>query len=127
MTTSDVTAVETPAVEWIARVCHEANRAYCAALGDDSQVAWSEAPDWQRESAIEGVCDLLLGRTGSLEDQHNRWMAHKHAAGWVYGPVKDALRKTHPLLVPWGALSVAVRRKDALFRAVVTALTGDPG
>ena len=39
----------------IAEVAHEANRAYCNSLGDDSQKEWEEAPDWQRQSAIKGV------------------------------------------------------------------------
>lgn len=34
-------------VEQIARMAHEANRAYCQALGDDSQPAWEDAPEWQ--------------------------------------------------------------------------------
>ena len=41
--------------EKIAKVCHEANRAYCEALGDYSQTTWEKAPDWQKESAINGV------------------------------------------------------------------------
>jgi hypothetical protein len=38
-----------------ARAAHEANRAYCLALGDETQAPWHDAPDWQKESAIEGV------------------------------------------------------------------------
>lgn len=34
----------------IARVCHEVNRAYCQALGDNSQPTWEEAPQWQRQN-----------------------------------------------------------------------------
>ena len=45
----------------IASVCHEANRAYCLALGDDSQLPWSDAPDWQRESAVSGVVSVFNG------------------------------------------------------------------
>lgn len=41
--------------EDIAKVCHEANRAYCAGIGDHSQKSWEESPDWQRTSAINGV------------------------------------------------------------------------
>ena len=41
--------------EQIARVAHEANRAYCLSLGDPSQLPWEEAPDWAKESAIDGV------------------------------------------------------------------------
>lgn len=39
-------------IEEIAKVCHEANRGYCKALGDDSQLPWDEAPQWAKTSAI---------------------------------------------------------------------------
>ncbi len=42
-------------IESIAKICHEANRAYCATIGDASQLPWEESPDWQRQSAINGV------------------------------------------------------------------------
>lgn len=42
-------------IEQIARIAHETNRVYCATLGDTSQPAWDDAPDWQRQSAIKGV------------------------------------------------------------------------
>jgi len=32
--------------EQIARVTREVNRAYCLALGDDSQLPWNDAPQW---------------------------------------------------------------------------------
>ena len=108
--------------EQIARVCHEVNRAYCQALGDNSQVAWEDAPDWQITSAIKGV-ELHLSRDAGSEASHESWMAEKVAAGWVYGPVKDADAKTHPCLVPFNELPVEQQAKDYLFRAVVHALT----
>lgn len=40
------------AIEKIAACCHEANRAYCRGLGDDSQVSWFDAPVWQKKSAF---------------------------------------------------------------------------
>ena len=39
----------------IAIVCYDANAAYCRTLGDFSQVAWDEAPDWQKNSTIVRV------------------------------------------------------------------------
>jgi hypothetical protein len=39
------------AIDQVARVCHEANRAYCQTLGDNSQPAWDDAPEWQKDSA----------------------------------------------------------------------------
>ena len=41
--------------EYIAKVCHEVNRAYCMSQGDGSQPRWEDAPDWQKQSAISGV------------------------------------------------------------------------
>ncbi len=34
--------------ETIAKVCHEANRAYCQTIGDNSQLAWEQAEEWQQ-------------------------------------------------------------------------------
>lgn len=107
-------------VELIARVCHEVNRAYCAALGDDSQMQWDDAPDWQKDSARNGVQFHLSGEQGP-EDSHNSWLAQKEADGWKYGPVKDAEKKEHPCFVPYEQLPREQRVKDYLFRAVVHA------
>jgi hypothetical protein len=104
----------------VARVCHEANRAYCLALGDTSQVAWEDAPDWQRESARLGVDNALNGATP--EQSHECWMMQKAATGWRYGAVKDAEAKTHPCFVPYAQLPADQLAKDALFVAVVNAL-----
>lgn len=103
----------------IARICHEANRAYCLMLGDTSQPRWEDAPEWQRESAIAGVFHHLDGAITSPEESHQSWMAHKLDAGWVYGPVKDPAAKTHPCLVPYSELPEEQRMKDAIFTAIV--------
>lgn len=108
----------------IAAVCHEANRAYCAEIGDDSQLPWAEAPDWQRESALAGVEAILADPSRTPEQSHVAWCAHKAADGWIYGPVKDPARKEHPCMVPYGALPPEQQRKDHLFRAIVLALSG---
>lgn len=109
-------------IEQIAQVTHEANRAYCATLGDLSQAAWNEAPEWQRESARQGVRNILDGTVKSPMDSHVSWMDHKLAEGWQYGPTKDPERKQHPCLMPYTELPADQRRKDSLFFAVVRAL-----
>jgi len=105
--------------EQIAKVCHEINRAYCAALGDDSQPAWEDAPDWQRSSAISGVAFHLRTPHAGPDHSHNSWLAEKQAAGWKYGPVKDPDLKEHPCFVPYDQLPREQQAKDYLFRAVV--------
>jgi hypothetical protein len=106
----------------IARVCHEANRAYCAALGDMSQLPWEDAPDWQRTSAIKGVEFALANPSAPPSASHDSWLEEKRATGWKYGPVKDPEKKEHPCFRPYEELPAEQRRKDALFLAIVRAL-----
>ncbi len=110
-------------IENIARVCHEANRAYCHTLGDVSQTAWDAAPDWQRESARMGVDLHLMGNFGA-EASHLSWMKQKLDDGWKYGAVKDPEKKEHPCLVAFDDLPVDQQMKDHLFRAIVHSFKG---
>lgn len=116
--------MSTPTITDIARATHEANRAYCEALGDTSQVPWEDAPEWQRDSAIAGVTSIVEGRSMSPAHQHKEWCEYKRADGWVYGVEKDPVKKTHPCLVPYTDLPAQQRGKDHLFRAVVLGLLG---
>ena len=104
----------------VARICHEANRAYCKALGDDSQPAWEDAPEWQKASARMGVILHMTGDHGP-EASHNSWMQQKVEEGWVYGAVKDPAKKQHPCMVPFAELSREQQTKDFIFRGIVHA------
>lgn len=118
--TADETRSESKIVEACARAAHEANRAYCIAIGDDSQPSWEDAPEWQRSSARNGVKGALLG--ASPEESHGSWLAQKLAEGWVYAETKDAERKVHPCMVPYAELPPSQRAKDCVFTAVVRAV-----
>lgn len=109
-------------IEAIAKVCHEANREYCAHLGDDSQEPWDSAPGWQRGSAINGVKFHMENPDAGDAASHESWMAEKVADGWIAGDVKNPDKKTHPCLVPFGELPLEQQKKDTLFRAIVHAL-----
>lgn len=109
-------------LDQIARVCHQANKAYCEMLGDLSQVDWESAPDWQRLSATLGVEFHHQHPDATDSASHNSWMAQKVAEGWVYGPVKDADKKEHPCIVPFEELPVEQQIKDAIFRTLCKAM-----
>lgn len=111
----------TSRLDRIAKVCHEANRAYCQALGDHSQLPWEEAPAWQRASARMGV-DLHLSGDFGPEASHAAWMQLKLDEGWVYGPVKDPENMEHPCMVPFADLPREQQAKDFIFRAIVHAM-----
>ena len=106
----------------IAKVCHQANKAWCEAVGDTSQKDWDEAEQWQRDSAINGVKYKLDNPNAGHDAQHNSWMKEKVDAGWVYGEVKDAENKTHPCIVKFEELPEFQQKKDALFCAIVDGL-----
>jgi hypothetical protein len=106
----------------IARVAHEANRAWCLAAGDASNLPWEDAPEWQRKSAFNGVRFVLENPDAPASANHDAWSKEKIADGWIYGEAKDPEKKTHPCLVGFEALPPHQQAKDRLFRAVVLAL-----
>ena len=104
--------------ELIAEVCHEANRMYCESIGDFSQQRWLDAPEWQRESAINGVNTLINNPGVSPSASHEVWLDYKLRDGWKYGPVKNPELKEHPCCVPYTKLPEAQKLKDVLFTAI---------
>jgi len=111
--------------ENIAKVCHEANRAFCQTLGDYSQPKWEDSPEWQKTSAINGVqfhlTHLAAGKKPKASASHDNWMKEKTENGWVYGPVKSPEKKEHPCCVPYEELPFEQRMKDYIFSAIVQA------
>ena len=108
------------AIEACARAAHEANRAYCIAIGDTSQPSWEDAPEWQRSSAVNGVQGVIAGN--GPRESHGDWLLEKAAAGWKYGAAKDPEKKEHPCFVPYDELPEAQKAKDAIFITVVRAV-----
>ena len=102
-----------------ATMAHEINRVYCQHLGDNSQVPWGEAPEWQRQSALMGVMAVVDNPLITPAQQHLCWMDAKKAEGWVYGKEKDAEKKTHPCMVLYAELPPEQQFKDTLFGTAV--------
>ena len=108
--------------EEIAFVCHEVSRAVCAAFGDHSQVPWSEAPDWQKSSAVNGVLFHMWNPHAGAEESHEHWYSEKRDQGWVYGPVKDVAAKMHPCMLCFEDLPKHQQLNDHLFKTIVNVL-----
>lgn len=109
-------------IDEVAKVCHQANKAYCESIGDTSQPNWEDAPEWQKESCLEGVKARAKHSMISAAQNHNLWMQRKLEAGWTLGDTKDPEKKTHPCLKPWKELPVEQRIKDELFLSVAACL-----
>lgn len=107
----------------IARVAHEAVRAWQVASGQKPAPTWSRAPAWMKEATLEAVLWKEGARAPSPAARHRQWLEEKKSAGWKVGERKDARKRTHPLMVPYSKLPEVERRKDALVSAVIRALS----
>lgn len=107
----------------IARTVHAAMRSWANIHSPDKPIPeWDQAPGWMHASTFESIDFVLANPQADDGHQHDQWMDQKRRDGWVYGPVKDEARKTHPMMVPFEALPDAEKRKDALLKAIVLAL-----
>lgn len=105
----------------IAQVAHEINRVFCQSIGDYSQPSWDEAPQWQKDSAVNGV-EFHLNNNTTPRQSHENWLEQKRKDGWVYGEVKDHVAKTHPCMVEYHDLPTEQKSKDYIFKGVVESL-----
>lgn len=110
-------------IDIIAQAAHDANRAYCMALGKDVQPPWDEAPETTKQSLRDGVKFHLVEDGGfDPEKSHARWMETRGKQGWRYGPIKDEAKGIHPCFLPYHELPEDQKVKDRIFVSVVRAV-----
>lgn len=124
MVTSGMAKISDVAATKIAQVVHESVRALQKANGQPASPAWGRAAKWMKEASVEAVRWRLANPKANASAQHDRWMAEKIAGGWKYGRAKNAVKKTHPLMVAYRDLPEIERLKDALVNAVIDSLAG---
>lgn len=101
----------------IAVIVYEAVRGYNHVIGDPwLDPPWPGALPFHRGATISGVQAALAGKLPL--QLHENWCAYYAAAGWTYGPAKDAwaVPPTHPSLVMWDNLPRAEQLKYEMFR-----------
>lgn len=107
-----------------ARCAHGTARQWAQRIGDPELPNFDQLDVSTYGSILRGVHQLIENPDITPEMSHETWLQGKLAEGWVYGPVKDFDKKTHPCCVPYDQLSSADRAKDILFRNIVlTALS----
>ena len=110
-------------VDRIAETCHEGYVGYSKSHYDEIIPRWGDLDEsgkkWARDGVRRGFEHGLFLRA---EDNHQHWMEQKAADGWVYGPVKDQIAKTHPAMVPYDQLPQREKHKDALFSSIAQAM-----
>ena len=112
----------------IAKIAHEANKAYCETLGDFSQDHWNCCDQWQRDTVMNGVRAIEKRIVTEPEQSHENWLKLKEEEGWVYGKKKNSNKAlgalTHPYMLPFKELTHAQQMKDFLFFSIVVTLLG---
>lgn len=81
---------------------------------------WPERDEAFRKQFIdyvEGLC--AASEFPTPEEVHDSWWAAYAEMGWVYGPVRDTIARTHPDMVPFADLEQREQDKDAVFLALV--------
>jgi len=106
-------------IETLARIVHEANRAYCLENEQYDQEPWEMTPKIIQHSALQGIKHLAANPELTPEQMHQNWMDYKLEEGWKYAEVKDVEAKIHPCLVPFDELPEFEKTKDTLFHAIV--------
>ena len=66
---------------------------------------------------VTSYCDLEVLPTP--KEAHDSWWEAYKLLGWVYGPVRDKVAKTHPDMVEFEDLSYEEQIKDAVFLDLV--------
>lgn len=102
----------------VARIVHEAHRAYQVVLHDPCpSEPWDALDPWHRETVTDLVLMIRMGWTPEMVQ--DIWLRRMELAGWTLGAVKDPEGKVHPKLLPWESLPAEERRKVLLaFRIV---------
>lgn len=81
---------------------------------------WSERDQAFRDQFVryvDGLCET--DEFPTPEAAHDSWWRAYEEMGWVYGPVRDTEKKTHPDMVPFADLEQREQDKDAVFLALV--------
>ena len=103
----------------IAKVCHEANKAYCEINGDYSKSLWEAMEDWERKNVMESVEFLKNNPEANTSAIHNNWLETKKADGWRYGEREDEYKQEHPCCAPYDELS----EEQQVYYKLITAIS----
>lgn len=106
----------------VAQVAHEINKSFCESIGDISQPNWTDAPEWQKSSAVNGVQFHIDNPDASPSASHEAWLKEKANNGWKYGLEKNPETKEHPCFTAYENLPVEQRSKDYLFKQIIHSL-----
>lgn len=121
MTDLPINAIPKEHLAWVtdtAKMCHEVERSYCAAIREDCK-PWVELNEVEKNHVIGKVAFRILYPDTKASAFHDSWMIAMMAKGWKYGKQVHQESKTHPNLKPFHHLPADQQAKDHIFMAIV--------
>ena len=103
----------------VAMEAHKANNELRITNGEESLGSFTDQPLDIVTINMESIYAALHNPNLTAKDMHDTWMDNKAKDGWVYGDVKDADAKTHPLMIPFEQMNDIDKMKDQIFIDVV--------
>lgn len=105
----------------ICELCHLANNELMIANNETPCGNWDTLDSHLKQMTRDSVSVIIDKPNITAEDIHNTWMTNKAKDGWVYGDIKDANKKTHPLMIPFADMNAIDKAKDQSFIDIVNA------
>ncbi len=110
-------------VNWIARVCHEASRAWRLSHEPDVLVLpWDDTPEEVCEVVRFWVRRVLESDMVTGSELHEEFYQAWGAACWSWGPEHDPAKKLNPVFDEWEHLEGWLQANFNLFVAIVRSL-----
>jgi hypothetical protein len=115
-----------PATEPAGRPWHQLDEAYRNASRQQADHLWAKLALIDCCAVPEARVDSFAFSPAEVERlaiiEHGRWAADRYLAGWTYAPVRDNVRKHHPQLIPYDALSGPMKDLDRFAVRLVPSL-----
>lgn len=105
-------------LDFIASVAHSVQCGIDYAFGLPELHQWGLMGEVYKNQMKASVRAVLV-HDKSPKSLHDSWVKRLTQEGWVRGEVKDAEKKTHPLLVPFDELPIEWKLRLRQFRAAV--------
>ena len=99
------------------------NAANIALAGDANHTLWVDKSNWVKDGLINRVDFVLADPATTPAETHANWLAHKESNGWRYGIMCNEVTKEHPLMMPFDELDDENQLQNAVFIAIVNALS----
>jgi len=115
---------ESITVDAVARIVHNAQRDLGYWLDDPYPPAPYDAIPEAARAPVQSLVRLIAGGYPA-EYVQEMWVEKMTQEGWIWGPDKDPVRKTHPCMVEWRFLPSWEKKKVHLaYNIIQGAFTG---